>query len=281
MKPDPIEQEDKKIRKISNKLEELWRTFQHAPSVPLEKPIQRGWVRHYVLTREAELHPDVAILREILEKIGTEEYHWRRDFRRGRRAGKGMIEIKQSLRPIPMSDWNREPEKYPDRWKRFFHREFRQGYYSYSWEALQKGHQWVYVFNDSQLFELKVEPHWLTHVKVIDPLAIERKAELHAWMYRHNGWRRYDRLKGRRVEYRYRDRSRIDYKLEKQQQAQLRHFLIFGEEADMRSSLRWFRVSFFFRRPHPFPHVAQCRGTPLRTETVRVQILSWGPLSLP
>src|SRR5208282_5592626 len=31
-------------------------------------------------------------------------------------------------------------------------------------------------------------------------------------------------------------------------------------------------------REHPFPHVAQLEGgAPLRTETVRVQILPWGP----
>jgi hypothetical protein len=32
----------------------------------------------------------------------------------------------------------------------------------------------------------------------------------------------------------------------------------------------------------PFPHVAQLEGgAPLRTETVRVQILAWGPLPAP
>ena len=92
-------------------------------------------------------------------------------------------------------------------------------------------------------------------------------------MYRHNGWHRYSRLKGRRVSWYYRDRSRIEYQLEKQEEANLRQFLITLEEAEMKSSIRCLHFSFFL-----YPHVAQLEGgAPLRTETVRVQILSWGP----
>ena len=267
LKPDLKQQEEKRLREIALEVKDLRHQIQNPPSVRLPEPIQRGWVRHYVLTKEAQLRPDTQVLAQILEVIGTKEYYWRRNFIKSRRQ-RPLIEIKQSLKNILIDTWRLYPEKYPDEWRSYFHLEYLQwghGYYH--------GHQWFYVFTDTHLLELKIERHWLTHLKIIDPLLIKRHAELEAWMEHHQGWRKYDRLKGRRHWWHNRDLCR---KLEAQAKSDLRNFLSNPEEAEMKSSIRWLHFSFFL-----FPHVAQCRGTPLRTERLQVRVLPWGPLFAP
>lgn len=266
MKPDLKQQEEKKLREIALEAKDLRHQIQNPPSVRLPEPIQRGWVRHYVLTKEAQLRPDAQVLGQILEVIGTKEYYWRRNFIKSRRQ-RPLIEIKQVLKPIHSYMWRHHPDKYPETWQPYFHLEFLQW-----WHGSYRYQQWVYVFTEAHLFELKVERHWLTHLKIIDPLLIERHAELEAWMEHHQGWRKYDRLKGRRHWWHNRDLNR---KFEVQSKSDLRDFLSDPEEAEMKSPSWCLHFRFFL-----YPHVAQLEGgAPLRTETVRVQILSWGPFT--
>jgi hypothetical protein len=272
LKPNPKELDEKKIRAVARELKAIQRQVLNPPSIRLKEPIQRGWLRKYVPTKEAQSRPDAQVLEEILKVIGTTQYHWRRVFVRGRRAGRHMIEMKQPLKEILIDTWKRYPTDYPDTWKRYFHLEYKQG--GYVWYGLQSGHQWHYVFTDAHLFELKVERFWLTHVKIIDPLLIEHQAELEAWMESKRGWERYGRLKGRSNWW---NKSPLQRKLEARAQRDLRRFVANPEEAEMSLRMMQFRFSLFVLI---FPHVAQCRGTPLRTETVRVQILSWGPFPL-
>jgi hypothetical protein len=266
LKPNPKEQEEKKIRAIVRETTRLQNAILSPASIPLKEPIQRGWGRRYVLAKEAELRPDRETLLDILRDIGREIHsrhpgflekkHWR---------SRKLVEIKQPLREILVDCWSTKRHPRPDAWKRYFHLEYKHYYYNC-------GFQWFYVFTDKKLFELKVEPHWLTHVKVIDAQLIEREAELDAWMDHHNGWRRHRRLKGKWAYCHPVSSWHRRHELERQEKADLRRVLTTCEEAEMKSSVVWLHFSFF-----PFPHVAQRRGTPLRTEPVRVQILPWGP----
>jgi hypothetical protein len=266
LKPDTKQREEKKIREIVLELKSLRHQIQNPPSIRLKEPIQRGWVRHFVLTKEAQLRPDAQILEQLIEVIGTKEYHWRRNFIKGRRR-RPLVEIKQSLRTVHINAWRFYPDKYPEEWKPYFHLE-----YQHFWHGSHHYEQWVYVFTEAHLFELKVERHWLTHLKIIDPQLIEREAELESWMEDHKGWPRYHRLKGKRHWWHNQDRYR---KVEAQAASDLRNFLSSPEEAEMRSSIWRLHFSLFL-----FPHVAQLEGgAPLRTETVRVQILPWGPFT--
>jgi hypothetical protein len=240
LKPNPKELEEKKIRSVARELKKIGREVQNPPSVRLKEPIQRGWLRKYVLTKEAQSRPDAQVLEDILKVIGTTQYHWRRVFVRGRRAGRHMIEMKQPLKEILIDTWKRYPTDYPDTWKRYFHLEYKQG--GYVWYGRQSGHQWHYVFTDPHLFELKVERHWLTHVKIIDPLLIEHQAELEAWMEGRRGWNRYGRLKGRSNWWK---KSPLQRKLEARAQKELRRFITNPEEAEMKSSIRCLHFSFF------------------------------------
>jgi hypothetical protein len=267
LKPDPIEQEEKQIRAIRRELRKLQRRINNPPSVRLEQPIQRGWVRRYVLTEKARYRPDHETLKAILGDIGTEKQCSRPDFLKRRGRSRKLFEIDQPLKEIGTWEWSSRSHPRPEEWKKYFYRQSR-----YLYRQLV----WLWIFSDPQLFELKVEPFWLTHLKLIEPLVIEREAELTAWMMHRNGFARYENLKGKLVQWRPVDSWRHRHELEKQEQTELRHFLVQHEEAETKSRAWWFRFSLFL-----FPHVAQRRGTPLRTERLQVQVLPWGPSFAP
>ena len=265
MKPNQKEQEEKKIRAIVRETDRLHNAILSPVSIPLKEPIQRGWVRRYVLAKEAEARPDREMLAAILNNIGSTVHSRHPLFLKKRtRRSRKLVDIKQPLYEILVDQWSTKRYPRPEEWKRYFHLEYKPYY---------RGLQWFYVFTETHLFQLKVEPHWLTHVKVIDAQLIERKAELDTWMNYHNGWPRHRRLKGKWARYHPVNSWRHRHELEKQEKADLRRVLTTWEEAEMKSSIVWLHFSFFI-----FPHVAQRRGTPLRTEPVRVQILPWGPL---
>jgi hypothetical protein len=264
LKPDWKKQQEKKLRAVVREIERLRTILCNPVSVPLEEPIQRGWVRRHVLTGEAEARPDYAILAEILRDVGRVNYSRQPLFlKKKRRRSRKWIEIKQPLHEILVDRWSTKRQPRPEMWKRYFHFEYKP-YFG--------GFHWFYVFTDAHLIELRVEPHWLTHVSIIDGAAVARDAELHAWMERHHGWQKLGRLKGHYC----REPDQLQMKLKREARRDLHRFRFVIEEAEKNPPSVRLPFSLF-----PFPHVAQCRGTPLRTETVRVRILPWEPPSLP
>ncbi len=254
MKPDPKKQAEKRLRGLHRELEELDQRLNHPPSVRLAEPIQRGWLRRYVLTKAAALRPDVAVLREILAVIGSIQYHWRRDFHLGRRWSRGKVKIEQPLDCILVDKWRLYPEKYPEHWNGYFHLEYR--YDGRLLEIPTGRHQWFRVFTDAHLFGLKVEPFWLTHVKIIDADAMERQAEICECLGRSGGAYKYRRLKGKWARWHPIPSRQYQHEFEKEEKQRLRHFLTTPEEAEARPSLRRLRFSLFpaSSNPHKETH---------------------------
>lgn len=76
---------------------------------------------------------------------------------------------------------------------------------------------WKFGVSDSALFELVVEPNWITHQRVVMPEVESRLAEIEAHMYATRGWERYYRLKGYR-KWRY---SKYDLRLDERRARQI------------------------------------------------------------
>lgn len=122
-------------------------------------------------------------LHEILKEIGSVRWHWRANFKRGRRSGKKLIDIRQPLNRVLIDTWIQNPAKYPHTWRRFFKLEFHP-------DSKARGqmffHQY-YVFKNPHIFELKVEPHWITHVEVINPTVMARSQTVQRWLLVNTG----------------------------------------------------------------------------------------------
>ena len=170
---------EKHLRALHRELKRLETRRRHPPVHELIPPIQRGWKRHFVLTRAALQRPDAATLVAILDHLNTVQYFRRPDFHPARRKPnrqRNLIFIEQELMAISWHEWERAPV--PPAWQKYFRREFlpterllpcwygrkktEQRYPRF----VHKDHRrydWGYVFRFTSWFELKVEKDWLTH----------------------------------------------------------------------------------------------------------------------
>jgi hypothetical protein len=120
--------------------------------------------------------------------IGTVHFRNSPDFRKKRGRGKRrrFVEIEQPVRAISVGEWDRC--RLPETWLNYFRLEKRCDY-----------RVWldVLVFASPHVFELKVEPNWITEISVCDPSVSQRIAEIENWLWHRKRKHRLDRLCGR------------------------------------------------------------------------------------
>lgn len=256
---------DKQLMRLDKELRALWR--KRWIRVSLDEPIQRGWRRFHVLTPKAENRADKEALLALLKIIGTNQFRNSPNFsrRRGRGRRKRFIEIEQPLRKITIGEWERL--QLPEAWRLYF-REEQQCHYR-SWRD-------VLIFRSPYIFELRVEPYWITEVCIPDPEIEQRIAEIDGWLRHRNATHRLNRIRGYRSHWFVQGRREI---LEKIAQRELREANQNPSEVDPSASARRVRISFWQQTFAPRRSSTR-RGTPLRPEPVRVRILPPGPLSL-
>lgn len=158
---------DKELLALGREREELWQRYWITLQLP--EPVQRGWMRHYVISEKIGNHKHRAIFQDILEVIGTTAWSKTPDFRALRRRNKKCVltEVDQPLKVISVSRW--EERQYPEAWKRYF-----------CLEPVRHKQLWhqTYVFAHRRVFEFKVEPLFVTEVKVPDPAVEKRMSEI-------------------------------------------------------------------------------------------------------
>lgn len=210
--------------------------------IKLDKPVQRGWRRSYVLTESAKSRKDRPILEAILAVIGPVFLHHSRDFRRRRGRRKRLVEIEQPLRSIPIHEWERK--NYPDEWHRYFRYEL----------VLERNRHWqpYRIFTQPTLYELKVERNWLWYFREINPAIERRLSELDRWLEARQGWHRYGWLKGHRQNcwWNYGDTPK-QRKIKREHQREINRAYMIFPEVDPGVS-KWL-VRFSFRERLNFP----------------------------
>ena len=173
------------------------------PSVRLlAEPIQKGWKRHFVLTREATVRPDAEVIAAILHEINTTVYHGRKDFqpsRRQLRFSRGMLSSEHTLSALCLHAWDKE--LFPEQWRGYFRLEpvprrlilrarrkpeFDDHPRDGRWYP-REGYILGYIFRFPRLFTLVTVRHWLTHVRELEPEVETRRAELEGYIHRNSG----------------------------------------------------------------------------------------------
>jgi len=202
----------------------------------VEKPIQRGWRRLYVLSERAASRRDRPILEVILAVIGTVKIHHSRDFRHRRGRRRKLVEIEQPLRPIPIHEWQRK--NYPDEWYAYFRYEL----------ILERNRHWqpYWLFIDPSLYELRVERNWLWYFREVNPAIESRLSELGRWLDAHDGWHRYGWLKGRPQRYRWKDEdTEKQRRLKREHQREIARAYQSFPEVDLTASDRCGQISLW------------------------------------
>jgi hypothetical protein len=154
---------DKQLIKLSKKQSELWKQRWQLPMVPLRNPYQSGWKRLFVLRNDLRQTKTADFYRELLVKINTVRYHHDKSFKgKKRRRWKYGYEIKQQLlQGISLNDWQANRLKLSDQEKVCFTRVESTNIYS-------KNIQVNYLFTEPWRFVLKVMPHIITEVRLLD-----------------------------------------------------------------------------------------------------------------
>lgn len=175
---------DRMIRDLVREIGHLNQLERNLPLMKLEEPYQRGWRRLFFLTEPSLMRPDKEALELILPHINNEVVSIRPDFRRKNGKSRKMVEMKQGLRCISLLEWNRK--KLPEEWKKYFRFNNKSHWMSC----------WHYEFTRPWIYELRIIPNWMTHVKMIDPNIRSRIDEIENYMTTHQLRNRYSWLRG-------------------------------------------------------------------------------------
>ena len=221
---------DKHVLRLGAELRVLW--DRRYILVPLDEPVQRGWRRFHVLTAKAQNRADKDVLAALREVIGTVRYGKSPEIRkkRGRTRWWRYFEIEQPLRTLTVGEWDQR--RLPEEWKPYFRLEERYCY-----------RLWLdrLIFASPYVFELKIEPNWVTEVFVPDPEVEQRIAEIEGWLWRRDAMGRLNRLCGNH--HRWRESHRQDL-LDKIARRELWQAMRNPSEVDPIAFVERVRISF-------------------------------------
>lgn len=178
--------EEKRLLALHRERMQLWRASRQL--VPLERPLQKGWMRCYFLTDTAEQRPDAPTLHAILQQINVTQYYWRRSFaptKRNRRA-----QQQQFYLPLKrLRVWRPEDWVIPHAWRSYF-----------LIAPVFAGCRWRHElrFRWPQLVELRIVPRMVYELPVCDPENESREAEIGAYLANPRRSGRLHKLLGKR-----------------------------------------------------------------------------------
>jgi len=161
---------DKQILALHRERRALWPRQQQ--TVEIDPPIPRGWVRHWRLTERAKKRHDVGILQTILPEIDNKRHCWRKDFKPAKRRRHKMINHDQPL--LAIRDWRWQRLGWPEDWKIHF-RKIRIN-------VGRHDETDAYQFLREDLFELFTERNYIRRLRVLDPAAKSREAEIEQYL---------------------------------------------------------------------------------------------------
>jgi len=164
-----IKDRDKQLIQLDKRSRELWHQKRHLPLVPLEQPYQRGWKRFFVLRVNAKYGVKADFYEAVLAKINTVVHHHDKMFKRKkRRKWRYGYEVEQqSLREFDTYSWNANRVGLTEEEKACFIR-------IEIFDVRTRCVDVKYVFAEPWRYVLKIKPHIVTHIRLID-VDIERE----------------------------------------------------------------------------------------------------------
>ncbi|PBQ34551.1 hypothetical protein CNR22_23125 [Sphingobacteriaceae bacterium] len=195
---------DKKLIKINKELKRLQKEQMNLGHKELDPPVQRGWKRSFVLRPDVERTKDRAFFQALLDKINTEQYSHRRDFKKKIRKKGKKIHVPRVQKLNEFYEWSFRKLKLTEKEKLYFIEK---------WEFNQKRELCKkYAFAEPWRYTLRVRPNMITKVKVIDPLLLQQQAEIDNFLCRNNLWPRLHKVVDGWHQYRWNPGPKEKYK---------------------------------------------------------------------
>lgn len=151
---------DKQLIQLDKKLNALYLQKRNLGWQELTPPVQKGWVRHFVVREDVVRSKYGDFFEGILKKINTYKYSWKKDFtKKKRKLGKKIYEVRtqELLRP---REYEFNKMKFTDVEKQFFTEVWELGWNK---QPIKR-----YVFIEPWRFVLKVKPYMIDKVRIND-----------------------------------------------------------------------------------------------------------------
>lgn len=171
---------DKQLIQLKKRERELYRQVQQLGWQPLEPPVQKGWIRHFVLRPDIATGRHAAFFDGILNKINTYQFDWRKEFvkKKRKRGKKILVPVTQNL--LAPDDWH---------FKKMAFTEMEQQFFYDVWEENSRGELFrKHVFREPWRFVLKVSSNMIDKVRIRDG-ALESELQLIENYIDKNGYR--------------------------------------------------------------------------------------------
>lgn len=162
---------DKKLIQLSRELTKIHIEMENLGYQELKPPVQRGWKRTFVLRFDVKAGKEALFFQTLLDKINTVEYSHRKDFRvkknkQGKRVYLEQIQKLRALSELSFSD--------------NLLSEIEKTHFREEWKVCKYNGRIIkyYFIKEPWRFVLKVKPNMITKVRIIDPLLLQREAEI-------------------------------------------------------------------------------------------------------
>lgn len=170
----------------------IWRTVHTGEPVLLEKPIRKGWKRHFELREELKDKPDTEFFQTLLDKINTVTYARNKRFAPHKRRAwrESLLRYRQGLRTFGDYTFSGRHCPLTDGEKKYFTPVF-------TWRS-KRPYIERYEFAEPWRFVLRIRPYYITHAVALDPSLQSRGAEIENYSTRNDLRHRMGKLLGER-----------------------------------------------------------------------------------
>ncbi|SRR5260221_1517640 len=164
------EDEDKKLIRKYNEELALRDQLKNLGWTELKPPVQRGFIRYFVLREDVASTKEAAFFQGILDKINKRQWSYRKDFKKkARKFGKKIYKVReQQLNDVFEHDL---AKKFNEKERPYFYEQLIHSKFS------KKSHK-VNRFSEAWRFVLKVQPYMITKVRTKDLDLEKQKAEV-------------------------------------------------------------------------------------------------------
>ncbi|QJB34121.1 hypothetical protein HF329_23670 [Chitinophaga oryzae] len=162
---------DKQLLQLDEYEKELWSQSRKPIYVPLDPPVQKGYVRFFVLRDDVARGKQALFFQGILDKINTEQYFHRKDFKKKKRVRGKKVWVDKEQHVKKLYAWEVEKLGLTPQEMAYF--EVRPEF-----SKLKGKEVLMTVFTEPWRFVLRVRPYMLTHRRVVDPVLESRMREV-------------------------------------------------------------------------------------------------------
>jgi hypothetical protein len=157
---------DKQLIQLDKEENKLYKQQRNLGWEPLNPPVQKGWIRHFILREDVARGKHAIFFENILKKINTYEYSWKKDFKKKKRKRGRKIYVVKPQYLLRAYDYQFTKMEFNDNEKQFF-REV--------WELdWRKQPVKRYEFTEPWRFVLKVRANMIDKVRIKD-IALESR----------------------------------------------------------------------------------------------------------